>query len=138
MTIGGLAFHHIGVAVAEIEKSQSLFETLFGYYMVRGPFEDPIQRVRVCFLAMKSGGDQLVELVAPLDGDSPISNFLRKGMGGYHVCYETDSLDDAIKEGRDAGCVALGPPVPAVAFDNRRIAWLYTPGRFLVELLERA
>jgi methylmalonyl-CoA/ethylmalonyl-CoA epimerase len=33
-------------------------------------------------------------------------------------------------------CLLLGDPVPAVAFGGRRIAWLYTPTRQLVELLE--
>jgi len=138
MTMNGLAFHHIGVAVAELEKSQTIFESLFGYNLVSGPFEDPIQRVRVCFLKMKDGGGQLLELVAPLDGESPINSYLRKGVGGYHICYETSDLENAMQEGRSAGCVPLGDPVRAIAFDNRRIAWLYTPGRFLVELLERA
>lgn len=138
MTMDGLSFHHVGVAVAELERSQTLFENLFGYNLVSGPFEDPIQRVRVCFLKMKEGKGQLLELVAPLEGESPINSYLRKGMGGYHICYEVSDLEHALQEGRSAGCVPLGDPVAAVAFANRRIAWLYTPARFLVELLERA
>ena len=40
------------------------------------------------------------------------------------------------------GCAGLGAlvvqnPVPAVAFDLRRIAWAYTRQKLLIELLER-
>ena len=35
-----------------------------------------------------------------------------------------------------ATIVLISPPAPAVAFDGRRIAWVYTPTRQLIELLE--
>jgi methylmalonyl-CoA/ethylmalonyl-CoA epimerase len=54
-----------------------------------------------------------------------------------HVCYEVDDLDLQIRQMRAAGSVVAKPPLPAVAFDGRRIAWMFTPDRLLIELLER-
>jgi hypothetical protein len=43
-----------------------------------------------------------------------------------------------LERARQNRCVLLGEPVPAVAFGGRRIAWLYTPTKHLIELLEAA
>jgi hypothetical protein len=47
-----------------------------------------------------------------------------------------DDLDDQIKRFRGKGCLPLGKPVPAAAFNGRRIVFLLTPQRDLIELLE--
>ena len=61
---------------------------------------------------------------------------LKKGGGAYHLCLETADLDVAVEHAAANQCVVLSPPVPAVAFGGRRIAWIYTPDRQLFELLE--
>ena len=68
---------------------------------------------------------------------SPVSNFLKKGGGLHHVCYEIDDLESGLREARGAGLVIVADPAPAVAFDGRRIAWVCSKKRLLVELLER-
>jgi methylmalonyl-CoA/ethylmalonyl-CoA epimerase len=45
-------------------------------------------------------------------------------------------LNEALEHFRAQRCVVLGGPVPAVAFEGRKIAWLYTPARELIELVE--
>jgi methylmalonyl-CoA/ethylmalonyl-CoA epimerase len=35
------------------------------------------------------------------------------------------------------GALIVRPPKPAVAFEGRRIAWMLTSGKLLVELLEK-
>jgi len=47
---------HVGVAVSSLEPTAELLSTLFGYKVVSGPFDDPIQKVAVSFLAT-SGKD---------------------------------------------------------------------------------
>jgi hypothetical protein len=39
---------------------------------------------------------------------------------------------------RSAGGILARKPKPAVAFDGRRIAWILTSDKFLIELLERS
>ena len=41
---------HVGVAVPTLEDAIDSNRALFGYNLVSGPFEDPIQKVRVAFL----------------------------------------------------------------------------------------
>jgi methylmalonyl-CoA/ethylmalonyl-CoA epimerase len=131
-----LHFHHLGIAVAALPPAIPVYEDLFGYRLLRGPFEDPIQRVAVCFLAQSTQDPFCVELVAPLGDDSPIAGVLKKGGGAYHTCYECADLDAALARMKSKRCLVISEPVPAVAFGGRRIAWLYTPTRQLVELLE--
>lgn len=128
-------FHHLGVAVEDIASALPVYKTLFGYMNTSGPFDDPIQRVSVCFLS-RGAGDMTIELVAPLGDDSPIRTTLQKGGSAYHTCYEVPDLEAAIQHLSDNGCLTLSAPVPAEAFDQRRIAWLFTPSRQLIELPE--
>jgi methylmalonyl-CoA/ethylmalonyl-CoA epimerase len=135
--MGLLKFHHLGVAVTDIESALKVYQELFGYHLVSGPFDDPIQRVRVCFLKRGQEREVTIELVAPLGGDSPIKNILQKGGGAYHLCFETSSIGVALAAAVEKGCLLVSGPIPAVAFDGARISWLFTPSRQLVELIER-
>lgn len=121
----------------DIQRALPLYQSLFGYKLLAGPFEDPIQNVSVCFLGdPKSLGRYEIELVAPLTDASPIKNLLSKGGGAYHLCYSVVDLASALAEVKVKGCLVLSEPVPAVAFGMRRIAWFLTPTRQLIELLE--
>jgi len=130
-----LRLHHVGVAVASIKDALPVHRAVFGHELLAGPFEDPIQRVSVCFVGSGRPGDLLVELVEPAAERSPVGAVLARGIGAYHVCYEVDEVDAALAHARARGCVVVATPVPAVAFGGRRIAWFYTPTRQLVELL---
>jgi methylmalonyl-CoA/ethylmalonyl-CoA epimerase len=128
-------FHHIGVAVQDIQKAIPVFRDLFGYKLTSGPFDDPIQKVTVCFLS-RGDGDMAIELVAPLGPDSPVNGTLKRGSGVYHVCYQVPDIRASIKQLTGKGCLLISGPDPAVAFDRREIAWLMTEARLLVELVE--
>jgi len=128
---------HVGVAVPSLSPATELLSSLFGYMVVAGPFDDPIQKVTVSFLARSDKDVAEIELIAPLGDDSPVQSMLAKGNGGaYHLCFETSDIDAALAHARKNGCVVLAAPVPAVAFAGRRIAWIYTASRQLFELVE--
>ncbi len=131
-----LHFSHLGVAVPNLEEAIILYGDLFGYRLLSGPFDDSGQRVSVAFVGSGQGTDLVIEIVAPLGPKSPVDSILAKGIAAYHVCYETSSLDASLSEFRAKGCAVLGQPTPAVAFEGRKIAWLYMPNRQLVELVE--
>ena len=131
-----LKFRHVGIAVESLERALATYQKIFGYAVQSGPFVDPIQKVSVCFLSPGESGGAAIELVAPAGEDSPVNRFLAKGISAYHLCYEVDDLDEALKHVRSNGCLVVGDPVPAVAFAGRRIAWFYTPTRQLTELVE--
>lgn len=127
---------HIGVAVPDIAAALPGYENVFGYRVLSGPVYDPVQNVHVCFIGSGDPAEPVIELVAPGSDQSPVSKILAKGIGAYHVCYEVADIEAALAEVRSKGCLVVSPPVPAVAFDGRRIAWFYTPTRQLIELLE--
>lgn len=130
-----LRFKHLGVAVPDLGKALPVYQDILGYRLTSGPFDDPIQRVSVCFIASGEEGPEL-ELISALTADSPVRKILSSGGGAYHLCYETVQLDDAVAELSAKGCVVVSDPMPAVAFSGRRIVWLYTPTRQLLELVE--
>ncbi len=130
-------FHHLGVAVKSIDKTVPVYRDLFGYQVLSGPFDDPIQRVSVCFVGHGEPGGIVIELIAPLGDKTPIDGLLAKGGGAYHVCYEVADLDRTLATLASKKCVVVSKPVPAVAFNQRRIAWLFTPTQQLIELLEQ-
>jgi methylmalonyl-CoA/ethylmalonyl-CoA epimerase len=64
-------------------------------------------------------------------------DWLRRGVKLYHVCYETDDLDDALATLREAGHRTVSAPAAAVAFDGRPVAFVMLRTRNLIELLQR-
>jgi methylmalonyl-CoA/ethylmalonyl-CoA epimerase len=60
----------------------------------------------------------------------------KNGPGLHHLCYEVNMLEDALADLRSKGALLAKPPKPAVAFEGRRIAWLLTGEKLLLELLE--
>jgi len=135
----GLGFKlcHVGVAVPSLGPTTEMLTALFGYRVVSGPFDDPIQKVAVNFLTTSEEDSTEIELIAPLTEDSPIKSILAKGGGtAYHLCFETSDIDAALEHAKKNHCIVVSPPVPAVAFGGRRIAWIYTSSRQLFELVE--
>ena len=133
----GFKLRHVGVAVPRLGPTTETLKTLFGYRMVSGPFDDPIQKVSVNFLTTSDDDVTEIELIAPLTEDSPIKTMLSKNGGGaYHLCFETSDIDRALQHAKSQGCMIVSPAMPAVAFEGRRIAWIYTKFRQLFELVE--
>jgi methylmalonyl-CoA/ethylmalonyl-CoA epimerase len=132
-----ISLHHVGFVVNSIGLAAEGFLRSLNASWDRQIFEDTRQRVRVTFLTTLRSEPQ-IELVEPMGDRSPVSRFLlEKGGGLHHFCYETDDLGAELKEFRARGSILARPPVPAVAFGGRRIAWLLTPEHLLLELLER-
>ncbi|MFM9997144.1 MAG: HAD-IIIC family phosphatase [Phycisphaerales bacterium] len=131
-----MRFDHMGVAVADLEASVGVYERLFGYRVLSGPFDDPAQQARVVFLGSGRPGDFVIELIAPLSPSSHVARVVAKGAGAYHVCYEVPDIEKTLAEMRGGGCMIVANPVPAVAYQGRRIAWLFTPAKQLIELVE--
>ncbi len=133
----GFKLLHIGVAVPALGPAAESLGELFGYKLVSGPFDDPIQKVSVEFLAQSDKDAAEIELIAPAAEDSPIRSMLAKdGGGAYHLCLETSDIEAAVAHAKALGCIIVSPPVPAVAFEGRRIAWIYTRSRQLFEFVE--
>lgn len=129
----GLRFHHTGVACRDLMAAERPYLAL-GYTAEGDVFEDPIQGIRGRFLVLPG---TRIELVAPLREDSPVVGWLNRGVHLYHTAYETDDMASAIASLRTtARAKVVVEPVPAVAFEGRKIAFLLGPSAFLIELIE--
>ena len=74
-------FHHIGYAVTSIEKT--MYYYIDGGYSCSSVIFDPIQNVNICFLTKE--GEPMIELLEPVDENSPINKNLEKnGVCPYH------------------------------------------------------
>jgi len=129
--------HHIGFVVASIQESGQSFALGLGATWNENIVLDPIQKVRVTFLQGRFSTDPLIELVEPGDPNSPVTRFLERGGGLHHLCYEVDDLESHLRFCKSVGTLVIRPPVPAVAFGGRRIAWAITKKKLLLEFLER-
>ena len=130
-------FHHIGFVVASIQSSVQGFLQSLDAKWDEKIFQDPHQGVRVAFLRSRTPANPVVELVEPAGDDSPVIPFLKRGGGLHHLCYEIDNLEEQLQLSRAQRGIVVRPPLPAVAFEGRRIAWVYTRNKLLVEYLER-
>lgn len=117
-------FEHIGIVV------KSINDTLKNVKKI----SDPIQKVSV---AMVNINNFKVELVEPLCESSPVTNILKKGQTIYHICFKVDNIKIAIDTARKSGFHCIAAPIQAVAFKNKKIAWLFSNTYGLVELLEK-
>ena len=129
--------HHIGFVVYSIQTEIEGFAASVGAHWNGEIFEDPWQQARVAFLQSASPTDASIELVEPAAENSPVSHFLQRGGGLHHLCYEVDDLEEELKLSRVRGGLVVKPPLPAVAFHGRQIAWVVTRHRLIIEFLER-
>jgi methylmalonyl-CoA/ethylmalonyl-CoA epimerase len=97
---------------------------------------DPVQRVRLVFLHFAVGSQ--IELLESTGPNSPVEAMASKGGGFHHVCFEVDDLDAHMAHMRTEKAMLVRKPHPAVAFGGRRIGWMITRERMLVEYLERS
>jgi len=128
-----LKLHHIGIATANIEEAVKRHKEVYGLEQVTEIVDDPLHKVSVVLLS--ASGEVFIELVSPLKEDSPVSNLLKKGITLYHICYLVKDLDETLKEVK-GNTTIISKPAPAKLYDGRRIAFVYTQDKYVVEFLE--
>jgi methylmalonyl-CoA/ethylmalonyl-CoA epimerase len=131
------SLHHFGYVVSSLPEALNGFAGSMGARVISEVIHDARQDVYVAFLQPPSQDSVQLELVAPASATSPVMAFAQKGGGLHHVCYEVDDLDETLAQARRRKCLPVRPPKPAAAFHGRRIAWIITPERLLIEYLER-
>jgi methylmalonyl-CoA/ethylmalonyl-CoA epimerase len=129
--------HHVGFAIHSIEREIAAFRSSILASWDGKIFHDPLQKVRVTFLQTPNPTDAMVELVEPAADDSPVGQFLKRGGGLHHLCYEVPDLVAHLEKMKSGGGIIVRPPLPAIAFENRRIAWVVTRQKLLLEFLEQ-
>ncbi|MBU2340225.1 MAG: methylmalonyl-CoA epimerase [Alphaproteobacteria bacterium] len=112
MKLGRL--NHIGVATPSIADSIAHYREALGATTISEPFDMAEQGVKVCFVDTPgengTNGTQ-IELIEPLDANSPIHGFLAKNpLGGqHHLCFEVADIAEARAWFEGLGKRILGP-----------------------------
>lgn len=132
-----LTFHHYGLAVTDPVLACSFLADLG--YRVGAPLLDPEQNVNLIW--SEHDAMPAVEVVYPSgSGAGPLDAVLRQNNSlVYHLCYECDSLEDAIRIIAEHGyrTMRISPAKPAVLFGGRRVGFYMIKGFGLIELVER-
>ena len=130
-----MRLHHVGFVVADIKAAMPGFIRSMAATWDSQIFTDPNQRVKVAFLTTRPG-DAQVELVEPDGGLSRATLSERKGWRSASRLLRGSRSGAGAERLRSRGSLIVKRPKPAVAFQGRRIAWVLTPEKFLIELLE--
>lgn len=131
-----LELHHVGIVTRDVAEATADYVRRFGYEVRTPIIHDPTQTAFVQFLSLP-GSPSFVEFVAPDGPESKLSGALSKGGGLNHLCYAVSDIDEACRELRNQAMLLMQPPIAAVAFPDRRIAWLIGRDRIPIELVER-
>ena len=81
---------HIGIAVADLEKSNELFAKLFN---VDGPYKEEIVDAAFVKTSFFRSGNNKIELVQGLNENNAISKFIEKrGEGIHHIAFDVADI----------------------------------------------
>ncbi len=132
-----MRLHHIAYVTKDIKKKADIFCSIFGFKRNEDNVMDKNQDVNIALLEMGDGVQ--LELLEPIGSESPVSGFLSKGGGIYHLCFEVEDLDgllDRLERNKEARVVKK--PAAAPAFGGRRVAFVATRDKDLVEFIEKS
>jgi methylmalonyl-CoA epimerase len=131
--VGGLEIHHLGVAVEDLDASVAVYGQLFGS-VVEHRAVVPEQGVEAASLRV---GPSRVELLRPLEADSPVGRFLAgRGPGMHHVAFAVRDLPAELDRLRRQG-VRLIDETPRVGLFGLEVAFVHpeATGGVLAELV---
>ena len=125
---------HIGVAVEDLDAAIALHEEAYGMAVAHREVVEA-QGVEAVLLDV---GENHVELLRPLDGDSPVGRFLSKrGPGLHHVAYQVTDVQATLDTLRDRG-LRLIDEAPRTGIRGSRVAFLHpdSSGGVLTEIVQ--
>ena len=126
MKYSAMKFHHIGIATKNIEKT---LEWVAEHFQIINISDKVYDENQDAYLQMIETTDVNIELVS----GNIVEKLIKKNITYYHVCYEVDNLQEAITSFKKS--IVISNPTKAILFDNRKVAFLFTPIG-IVELLE--
>ena len=127
---------HIGIAVADIDRSNALFRALFGeeHYKIE---EVESEGVKTSFFQV---GPNKIELLEARSKDSAIAKFIEKrGEGIHHIAFAVDDIRAEMRRLQKEGFRLLSDE-PKKGADNKLVAFLHpkSSNGVLIELCQDA
>ncbi len=125
---------HIGIAVKNIQESNTLFTKLFGKAQYKMESVES-EGVQTSFFMV---GETKIELLEASSENSTIAKFIeKKGEGIHHIAYEVDNIEEEMHRLKGEGFEILNSK-PKDGADNKRICFLHpkSTNGVLVELCQ--
>lgn len=125
---------HIGIAVKDLEVSNTLFEKLFGAPAYKSEVVESEGVTTSFFL----NGPNKIELLAATNPESPIAKFIeKKGEGIHHIAFDVEDIVSEIVRLQKEGFVVLNE-TPKKGADNKLVAFLHpkSTNGVLIELCQ--
>ena len=125
---------HIGIAVADLEKSNELFARLLGNSHFKTELVEG-EGVETSFFQI---GDTKVELLQATRPDSPIAKFIdRKSEGVHHIAFDVEDIMAEVVRLKAEGFEILNE-TPKLGADNKLVVFLHprSTNGVLVELCQ--
>lgn len=125
---------HIGIAVADLEKSNELFARLLGNSHFKTELVEG-EGVETSFFQI---GDTKVELLQATRPDSPIAKFIdRKSEGVHHIAFDVEDITAEVERLKAEGFEILNE-TPKLGADNKLVVFLHprSTNGVLVELCQ--
>ena len=132
--VSSLEFHHIGLAVENMETSRINYSGLFGEHALSRTIRIESQKVNVCFVNVGTG--TFIELVEPLGEDSMVYKLLKKWVSYYHVGYRVSNIVSMVSKLESMNYKAM-EYFNSEAFEGKRCIFLFSPEAHLIELIEK-
>ncbi|WP_256701518.1 non-ribosomal peptide synthetase, partial [Paenibacillus sp. P3E] len=130
-----LQIDHIGIAVADINEAKCYYEQL-GFKCSTSIYDEN-QNANL-LMCTKSGFDS-IELVEPVDHNSPVYNIINKnGEIPYHICFRVPNIKCFIEILEESSIVfeSVTNVKPAILFNHKNVQFIYLKNMGLIELLE--
>ena len=111
---------HIGIAVANLEKSCKLFSKL-----LKKDFHTEYVSSESVTTAFFKMGETKIELISSNQEDSPIAKYLKKHREGmHHLAIDVDNINNEIHRLKKEGFRFLNE-TPKIGADNKLIVFLH-------------
>jgi len=125
--------NHIAIAVPDLAAATATYRDVLGA-AVSQVQTLPDHGVKVVFVNLPNSK---VELLEPLDGNSPIAAFLEKNPSGgmHHICYEVEDIISARDSLKASGARILGDGEPKIGAHGKPVLFLH-PKDFCGTLVE--
>ena len=124
---------HIGIAVENPQKSNEIFEKLFGETSYKSELVES-EGVKTYFYQL---GESKIELLESVKENSSIEKFISKrGQGMHHIAFYVDDIHLELDRLTNLGFEAIGEIKQGA--DNKLICFLHpkTTGGVLIELCQ--
>tara|TARA_Y100000817_G_scaffold230171_1_gene182646 strand:- start:363 stop:761 length:399 start_codon:yes stop_codon:yes gene_type:complete len=114
-----MKLHHIGIVVKNIQESLGELTKFLDFKETSVPVGVKSQKVNVCFLKTS---DIYIELIEPIENDSPVKAFSQSGGGFHHLCFEVDDILEEVEIMKQKGARVIVEPT--IGFEDRLIAFI--------------